>query len=179
MWAYLVIISWAASPRLLTLLPWATREYGGLPTQRALWSDFAVRTTLQSALIALKLTLMLNLSIDGQPVFFTMLLNITLLVRVVLERIITLAAYRASTTRWTRIQVFLSYRVSADSELVTELYQKLRTLGVCVWWDNARERGQGLAYGQLWEDGFADGLLCSKIFVPIWSKQGLGAAVQP
>jgi hypothetical protein len=179
MWAYLVVASWAASPRLLTLLPWATREFGGLPTQSALWSDFAIRSALQSALVALKLTLLLHLSDDGQPVFFTMLLNIVLLVRVVLERTITYAAYQASLTRWARVQVFLSYRVSADSDLVTELYWKLRTLNVCVWWDSAKERGQGLAHGQLWEDSFVDGLLSSQIFIPVWSKEGLGAATVP
>ena len=65
-------------------------------------------------------------------------------------------------------RLFLSYRVSADADLVERVFDKLRIRGVDVWWDR-----QCLAPGQLWEDGFADGLLSSDVFVPFLSKAAL------
>lgn len=70
--------------------------------------------------------------------------------------------------RWRRISVFLSYRVASDQELVEALYKKLLTLGLRVWWDK-----ECLKPGQEWEDGFANGLFTSTVFVPILSKAAL------
>ena len=44
--------------------------------------------------------------------------------------------------------VFLSYRVSADADLVEKLHDKLLGQGVAVWWDAVC-----LQAGQKWEDG--------------------------
>ena len=74
----------------------------------------------------------------------------------------------AGTCTLTSAKVFLSYRVKADAELVERLYDKLRAEGVDVWWDKkCLPRGQG------WEEGFANALEKSDIFVPVLSKQAL------
>ena len=67
-----------------------------------------------------------------------------------------------------RSRVFLSYRVSADAALVETLYYQLLARGVDVWWDK-----KCLQPGMPWEEGFADGLLSSQIFVPVLSKDAL------
>ena len=64
--------------------------------------------------------------------------------------------------------MFLGYRVSSDAGLAEALYYRLKARGVQVWWD-----AQCLAPGQPWEEGFADGLGNSAIFVPILSKAAL------
>ena len=64
--------------------------------------------------------------------------------------------------------VFLGYRVSSDSQLAERLYDKLVSKGLKVWWDV-----KSLAAGQKWEDGFADGLKHSKVFVPLLSRGAL------
>ena len=70
--------------------------------------------------------------------------------------------------RWRRISIFLSYRVASDQPLVEALYKRLLALKLRVWWDV-----KCLKPGQQWEDGFADGLFGSSIFVPVLSKAGL------
>ena len=65
-------------------------------------------------------------------------------------------------------RLFFSYRVSSDAELVEKIYDKLRAQNVDVWWDR-----KCLKPGQRWEEGFADGLLSSDIFVPFLSKDAL------
>ena len=64
--------------------------------------------------------------------------------------------------------VFLSYRVASDAALVEVLHDKLTMRGVRVWWDR-----KCLLPGQPWEEGFADGLFASSVFVPVLSKAGL------
>lgn len=64
--------------------------------------------------------------------------------------------------------VFLSYRVTTDADLVGTLYDKLRSEGLHVWLDS-----HCLVDGTRWEEGFADGLIGSAIFVPVLSKAGL------
>lgn len=64
--------------------------------------------------------------------------------------------------------VFLSYRVASDEELVDVLYNKLRLEGLRVWRDV-----DCLDVGGKWEEGFADGLFGSAIFVPVISKAAL------
>ena len=66
------------------------------------------------------------------------------------------------------LQVFLGYRVSSDAGLVEQLYYRLKAHDVQVWWDV-----KCLAPEQPWEEGFADGLSSSAIFVPILSKAAL------
>jgi len=69
------------------------------------------------------------------------------------------------------IRVFLGYRVASDAELVERLYDKLKAKGVNVWWDKRCI----LLAGQSWEQGFADRLCSSDIYVPILSKSGLAS----
>ena len=64
--------------------------------------------------------------------------------------------------------VFLSYRVATDKRLVGRIYRKLRAKGVNVWWDAVC-----LEPGKRWEDGFADGLFSSAVFVPVLSRAAL------
>ena len=64
--------------------------------------------------------------------------------------------------------IMLSYRVHSDQEVVEKLHPRLIALGLTVWWDKVC-----LKPGQPWEEGFADGLFDSCIFVPIMSKGGL------
>ena len=65
-------------------------------------------------------------------------------------------------------RIFVSYRVSADADLVEKVHDKLSAMGVDVWWDRAC-----LPPGQPWEEGFAEGLLSSEVFVPFLSKAAL------
>jgi len=65
-------------------------------------------------------------------------------------------------------RVFLGYRVASDADLVERLHDKLKAEGVQVWWDK-----RCLPAGQPWEQGFADGLCCSDVFVPVLSKAAL------
>eukprot|EP01030_Chromulinospumella_sphaerica_P034303 gene34303-biopygen7317 len=64
--------------------------------------------------------------------------------------------------------VFLSYRVWSDASHVEYLYDKLTAEGLKVWWDKKE-----LKDGENWEEGFCNGLVKSRIFVPFLSKQGL------
>ena len=73
--------------------------------------------------------------------------------------------------RWRlhRIQIFLSYRVATESTVVEALYRLLtEKYHLNVWWDK-----ECLVDGEKWEDGFADGLFGSRIFVPFLSKAAL------
>ena len=69
-----------------------------------------------------------------------------------------------------RITVFISYRVDPDQPIVEALYDKLTALKLRVWWDV-----KCLQPGQLWEDGFIDGLAGSAVFIPLLSKGGLAS----
>ena len=64
--------------------------------------------------------------------------------------------------------IFLSYRVASDAPLAEKLYDKLSLLGLKVWWD-----AKCLPRGLPWEEGFADGLFASKVFLCILSKTSL------
>lgn len=70
--------------------------------------------------------------------------------------------------QWRRTKVFLSYRVDADLELVTALHKRLTKLGMRVWWDRVC-----LKPGMDFEEGFADGLFSSAVFIPILSRNAL------
>jgi hypothetical protein len=62
--------------------------------------------------------------------------------------------------------VFLSYRVNSDLETAALLYETLTRKGLKVWWDKTC-----LLPGVPWEVGFTDGLLKSRIFLPIFSRE--------
>ena len=66
------------------------------------------------------------------------------------------------------MRVFLSYRVFSDADLAQALFEQLTLVGVDVWWDK-----ECLPKGKSWEEGFADGLFRSALFVPILSKAAL------
>jgi serine/threonine protein kinase len=64
--------------------------------------------------------------------------------------------------------VFISYRVKSDQDHAEFLYTNLTERGLKVWMDK-----HSLVSGKKWAEGFADGLLNSKAFVPILSPSAL------
>ena len=64
--------------------------------------------------------------------------------------------------------VFLSYRVNSDSHHCKLMYEMLTEKGLRVWWDK-----KCLQSGVDWEEGFCEGLIKSRAFVPLWSRGGL------
>ena len=64
--------------------------------------------------------------------------------------------------------VFISYRVLSDSHHAERLYNLLTKKGLKVWWDQI-----SLQPGVPWEEGFCDGLLKSKSFIPLLSREGI------
>ena len=64
--------------------------------------------------------------------------------------------------------VFLSYRVKSDSHHCKLIYEMLTEKGLRVWWDK-----ECLQPGVDWEEGFCEGLIKSRAFVPLWSRGGL------
>jgi serine/threonine protein kinase len=63
---------------------------------------------------------------------------------------------------------FLSYRVASDSVHVELLFNHLTDRGQTVWWDK-----KCLEKGKNWEQGFCEGLLDSRAFVCIMSKEAI------
>ena len=66
--------------------------------------------------------------------------------------------------------VFLSYRVGPDSRHVELLHDALVARGLKVWWDK-----KCLLDGVNWEAGFCAGLVKSKCFVPLLSRNAIKA----
>lgn len=64
--------------------------------------------------------------------------------------------------------VFLSYRVRSDADHALKLYELLTKRGIKVWLDV-----KCLEPGVSWEQGFADGLVKSRVFVPILSRRAI------
>ena len=64
-----------------------------------------------------------------------------------------------------KMQVFLSYRVSSDSQHVEKLYKLLTAKGLSVWWDKIC-----LEPGVPWKEGFCAGLVNSDCFVCLLSR---------
>ena len=64
--------------------------------------------------------------------------------------------------------VFLSYRVASDVKHVEYLYNLLTERGIKVWWDK-----KCLLPGMPWEEGFCNGLIKSKSFVPLLSRNAI------
>jgi len=63
--------------------------------------------------------------------------------------------------------VFISYRVKSDSEHALLVYEMLTAAGLKVWLD-----AKCLEKGVSWEAGFCNGLVSSRIFLPLMSKGG-------
>ena len=70
--------------------------------------------------------------------------------------------------------VFLSYRVASDAHHVEILYQELVGMGLKVWWDKML-----LKDGENWEEGFCKGLIRSKVFVCLLSKEAIHSPSKP
>ena len=66
--------------------------------------------------------------------------------------------------------VFLSYRVKSDADHASQLYRLLSGVGVRVWQDI-----HCLEAGLDWEEGFCDGLVKSRIFVTLMSRQAVAS----
>ncbi len=71
------------------------------------------------------------------------------------------------------MRVFLNYREGSDAHIVKELYDLLIEKGVDVWWDQKSLPGRNSNWVTEWEEGFANGMYSSDIFVPILSKAAL------
>ena len=67
--------------------------------------------------------------------------------------------------------VFLSYRVASDAALAEARDNALRARGLRGFWDK-----RGLQDGRPWRDGFFDGLVRARAFVPVASRGALKAA---
>ena len=119
--AAVVVASWALSPELLKLLPWSSRNYAGLPVVSAMYTVFAIKVAYKSALILLKSMMLMHLNAWQNMIIYTLLFNATLWVRNILQSALAAAALRAEKTKWTRISIFLSYRVNPDQVLVGQL----------------------------------------------------------
>ena len=67
-----------------------------------------------------------------------------------------------------KYDVFLSYRVANDSPRVEKLYNLLTAQGFKVYWDKLC-----LEPGVDWEQGFCEGLVSSRAFVPLLSRDAI------
>ena len=67
-----------------------------------------------------------------------------------------------------KYDVFLSYRVASDSQHVEKLYHLLTAQGFKVYWDKFC-----LEPGVDWEQGFCEGLVSSRAFVPLLSRDAI------
>ena len=67
-----------------------------------------------------------------------------------------------------KYDIFLSYRVASDSQHVEKLYNLLTAQGFKVYWDKLC-----LEPGVDWEQGFCEGLVSSRAFVPLLSRDAI------
>ena len=67
-----------------------------------------------------------------------------------------------------KYDVFLSYRVASDAQHVEVLYNLLTAQGFKVYWDKLC-----LLPGVDWEQGFCEGLMSSRAFVPLLSRDSI------
>ena len=67
-----------------------------------------------------------------------------------------------------KYDIFLSYRVAADALHVEKLYKLLVAQGFKVYWDKIC-----LESGMDWEQGFCEGLVSSRAFVPLLSRDAI------
>jgi len=176
LWSSIITASWTASPSLLTLLPWRSHgdggkdggDYGGFASLRALNAAYLTGSIFKTVLVALKVVYIVHLKADEDIVLLTLVFNIVVFLRSQLSRVLLVSVLHAKQTRWTRLSIFLSYRVTPDQPFVMQLYEKLKARNLRVWFDV-----ECLKSGQPWEEGFVDGLFSATLFVPILSKAGL------
>ena len=64
--------------------------------------------------------------------------------------------------------VFLSYRVNSDFDHAGQLYRLLIEKGLTVWWDKTN-----LRVGEPWDQGFCHGLVKSRTFIALLSKEAI------
>ena len=64
--------------------------------------------------------------------------------------------------------VFISYRVKSDLHHAERVYNDLKSLGIRVWWDK-----KSLEPGLSWKDGFCHGLLKSRFFICLISRDAI------
>ena len=67
-----------------------------------------------------------------------------------------------------KYDVFLSYRVASDAQHLEKLYNLLTAQGFKVYWDKLC-----LLPGVDWEQGFCEGLVSSRAFVPLLSRDAI------
>ena len=67
-----------------------------------------------------------------------------------------------------KYDVFLSYRVASDKQHLEKLYNLLTSKGLKVYWDV-----KCLLPGVDWEQGFCEGLVSSRAFVPLLSRDAI------
>ena len=67
-----------------------------------------------------------------------------------------------------KYDVFLSYRVASDAQHVEKLYNLLTAQGFKVYWDKLC-----LEPGVDWEQGFCEGLVNSRAFIPLLSRDAI------
>jgi hypothetical protein len=70
--------------------------------------------------------------------------------------------------------VFVSYRVASDRLVAEALHRVLSAAGLRVWLDS-----KCLQPGQSWEEGFAQGLALSSVFLPVLSRGAVNHASIP
>ena len=73
-----------------------------------------------------------------------------------------------------KYDVFLSYRVASDAHHVEKLYNLLTAQGFKVYWDKLC-----LLPGVDWEQGFCEGLVSSRAFVPLLSRDAINHPDKP
>jgi hypothetical protein len=73
-----------------------------------------------------------------------------------------------------RYDVFISYRVASDAHHVKQLYDLLTGMGVRVWWDK-----ECLEHGLDWKEGFCAGLMNSRAFVCLLSRDAINHREYP
>ena len=64
--------------------------------------------------------------------------------------------------------MFISYRCNADLDIAEALYNALTARGVTVWWDK-----KCLLPGEDWEENFCRGLVKSRVFLPLYSRNAI------
>ncbi len=67
-----------------------------------------------------------------------------------------------------KFDIFISYRVASDTHHADVLYNRLTQEGYRVWWD-----AKCLEPGQDWKEGFCEGIVNSKTFMCLLSKEAI------
>ena len=103
--------------------------------------------------------------------------------RITLDRVlshpyVTRSKFLRLTGEKAKFDVFISYRVSSDSQNVKILFDKLVAKGLKVWWDQSGP-DSGLSDGLNWETGFVEGLVDATTFVCFLSNGAIFDSLNP